>query len=103
MESEIEADQSWDGETWWNTVYDMARNHMTTEMAEDRIHWHVMIRAGTLRSVEADRWEGEKKTLYVYKQTIYNEQNRYSHSRQYVVMYTVATIIYNNKPSPFAC
>ena len=23
-------------------------------MAEDRIHWHVMIRAGTLRSVEAD-------------------------------------------------
>ena len=35
--------------------YDMARNQMTTEMAEDRRHWHVMIRAGTLRSVEADR------------------------------------------------
>ena len=34
---------------------DMARNQMTTEMAEDRKHWHVMIRAGTLRSVEADR------------------------------------------------
>ena len=33
---------------------DMARNQMTTEMAEDRRHWHV-IRAGTLRSVEADR------------------------------------------------
>ena len=34
---------------------DMARNQMTTEMAEDRGRWHVMIRAGTLRSVEADR------------------------------------------------
>ena len=34
---------------------DMATNQMTTEMAEDRGHWHVMIRAGTLRSVEADR------------------------------------------------
>ena len=34
---------------------DMARNQMTTEMAEDRRHWHVMIRAGTLRRVEADR------------------------------------------------
>ena len=34
---------------------DMARNQMTTEMAEDRKHWHVMIQAGTLRSVEADR------------------------------------------------
>ena len=34
---------------------DMARNQMTTEMAEDRKHWHVIIRAGTLRSVEADR------------------------------------------------
>ena len=33
---------------------DMARNQLTTEMAEDRRHWHVMIRAGTLRSVEAD-------------------------------------------------
>ena len=30
---------------------DMARNQMTTEMAEDRRHWHVMIRTGTLRSV----------------------------------------------------
>ena len=27
---------------------DMARNQMTTEMAEDRKHWHVMIGAGTL-------------------------------------------------------
>ena len=26
----------------------MARNQMTTEMAEDRKHWHIMIRAGTL-------------------------------------------------------
>ena len=34
---------------------DMARSQMTTEMAEDRRHWHVMIRAGTLRGVEADR------------------------------------------------
>ena len=36
---------------------DMARNQMTTvtEMAEDRKHWHVMIRAGTLRIVEAER------------------------------------------------
>ena len=34
---------------------DMARNQMTTEMAEYRGHWHVMIRAGTIRSVEADR------------------------------------------------
>ena len=31
------------------------RNHMTTEMAEDRTHWHVMIQAGTLRSKEANR------------------------------------------------
>ena len=34
---------------------DIARNQMTTEMAEDRGHWHVMIRAGTLRSVGAGR------------------------------------------------
>ena len=34
---------------------DMARNQMTTEMAEDRRQWHIMIRAGTLRSEEADR------------------------------------------------
>ena len=34
---------------------DMNINQMTTEMAEDRKHWHVMIQAGTLRSVEADR------------------------------------------------
>ena len=27
---------------------DMARNQATTEMVEDRKHWHVMIRAGTL-------------------------------------------------------
>ena len=32
----------------------MAGNQMTTEMAEDRKHWHVMIRGGTLRNVEAD-------------------------------------------------
>ena len=34
---------------------DMARNQMTTEMAEERQHWLVMIRADTLRCVEADR------------------------------------------------
>ena len=34
---------------------DMARNQTATEMAEGRRHWHVMIRAGTLRSVEAGR------------------------------------------------
>ncbi len=28
---------------------DMARNQMVTEKAEDRKHWHVMIRAGTLQ------------------------------------------------------
>ena len=39
---------------------DMARNQMMTEMAEDRKHWHVMIQAGTLQSVEADRRESEK-------------------------------------------
>ena len=41
---------------WQDLVkYDMARNQMTTEMAEDGRHWHVMIRAGIVRSVEADR------------------------------------------------
>ena len=34
---------------------DMARNQMTTEMAEDRKHWHFMIRDSTLRSGEAER------------------------------------------------
>ncbi len=38
---------------------DIARNQMTTEMAEDRKHWHVMIQSGTLRSV-GDRRMGEK-------------------------------------------
>ena len=33
---------------------DMARIQMTTEMAEYRSHWYVMIEAGTLRSVEAE-------------------------------------------------
>ena len=36
---------------------DMVRNQMTNEMAEDRKHWHAMIRASTLLSVEANRWE----------------------------------------------
>ena len=41
---------------WQDLVKDdMARNQMTTEMAEDRRHCHVMIRAGTLESVEAVR------------------------------------------------
>ena len=34
---------------------DMPRNQMTTEMTQDRGHGHVMIRSGTLCSVEADR------------------------------------------------
>ena len=34
---------------------DIARNQMTTDMVEDRKCWHVMIQAGTPRSVEADR------------------------------------------------
>ena len=34
---------------------DMARNQMTTEMAEDRNHLHVMIQAGTLRSLGGSR------------------------------------------------
>ena len=34
---------------------DTARNQMPTEMAADGKHWHVMIQAGTLGSVEADR------------------------------------------------
>ena len=37
---------------------DMARNQMTTEIAEDRKHWHVMIQAGTRRSIEVERREG---------------------------------------------
>ena len=34
---------------------DMARNQMTTEMAEDRNHLHVMTQAGTLRSLGGSR------------------------------------------------
>ena len=45
---------------WGNLVKeDMARNQVTTEMAEERRSWHVMIQASTLRSVEADRRDGE--------------------------------------------
>ena len=39
---------------------DMARKQMTTEMAEDRTHWHVMIQAGALRS--EPRQMGEKQS-----------------------------------------
>ena len=47
---------------WWDLVKDdMARNQMTTKMAEDRKHSHVMIRAGTLQRVEAERWESQKR------------------------------------------
>ena len=46
---------------------DMARNQMTTEMAEDRKHWHVMIQAGTLRSVEAERSEKYNATTWGFK------------------------------------
>ena len=39
---------------WRNLVKeDMARNQMTTEMAGDRKHWHVMLQAGTLQSLKA--------------------------------------------------
>ena len=34
---------------------DTTRNQTTTEMAEDRTHWHIIILAGTLRRVEAER------------------------------------------------
>ena len=46
-----------DGKLRWRDLMkeDMARNQMTTETAEDRTHWHVMIQSGTLQSVEADR------------------------------------------------
>ena len=41
---------------WGDLVRDdMARNQMTTEMAEDRGYWHVMIQASSIRSVQADR------------------------------------------------
>ena len=42
---------------------DTARNQMTTELAEDRKHWDVMIQAGKLLSVEAERQERKKRTL----------------------------------------
>ena len=38
-------------------------------MAEDRKHWHVMIQAGTLRSVEADMLESAKKQIATPKRT----------------------------------
>ena len=46
-----------DGKLRWRDLMkeDMSRNQMTTETAEDRTHWHVMIQTGTLRSIEADR------------------------------------------------
>ena len=34
---------------------DIATTQMTTEMAEDRKHWHVMLQAGTLQRIEAER------------------------------------------------
>ena len=34
---------------------DVARNQITNEMAGDRQHWHVMILAGTIRNVQANR------------------------------------------------
>ena len=41
---------------WQDLVKEvMERNQMTIEMKEDRKHWHVLIRAGTLRIVEAER------------------------------------------------
>ena len=33
----------------------MDRNKMTTEMAEERKHWHALLPDGTLLSVEAER------------------------------------------------
>ena len=50
MEREIEALQML---RWRDLVKeDMARNQMTTEMAEDRKHWHVVIRASKLQSID---------------------------------------------------
>ena len=40
---------------WKESREDRARNQMTTEMTEDRKHWHFMVQAGTLRSVDAGR------------------------------------------------
>ena len=44
---------------------DLVKEDMTTEMAEDRRQWHVMIQAGTLRSVEGDRREGDNMCRHV--------------------------------------
>ena len=57
MESEIEAELRW--QDLMKYIYHMSINQMTTEMAEARKHGHVMIQAGTLRSEEAESWEGE--------------------------------------------
>ena len=45
---------------WWDLVkYGMARNQMTTKNG-GRPNWHVMIQAGTLRSVEEEMWKGDR-------------------------------------------
>ena len=49
----------------------MARNQMTTEMAEDRKHWPVMIQAGTLRSVEAETSKVKIRTLNAYVASVF--------------------------------
>ena len=40
----------------------MARNQMTTEMAEDRTHWHVMIQAGILQKCRGGKVRNVRKT-----------------------------------------
>ena len=56
---------------WWDLVKEnMARNQMTAEIAEDRKHWHAMIQAGTLSSVEAERWEKHNKTIIMKKRNL---------------------------------
>ena len=40
---------------------DTTRNQTTTEMVEDRKHWHVIIVAGTLLRVDAERCNFERE------------------------------------------
>ena len=47
----------------------MARKWKTTEMADDGKHWHVMIQAGTLRSVEAEG-ENVRNSVVTYIGTL---------------------------------
>ena len=50
----------------------MGRNQTTTDMAEDRRHWHVMIQAGTLRSVEREGSRHEANLL-IWQRCVTND------------------------------